>query len=88
MLSSEYETLSEELQKLLDQSVQSITRIYERVFVQGMENGELAPETNTFDAASAFSGLLMGGQIIARCSGGFEALHRVAETYILAVFRK
>ncbi|MFI4911786.1 MAG: TetR/AcrR family transcriptional regulator [Sedimentisphaeraceae bacterium JB056] len=82
MLSAEYETLSDRLRELMEQSVITTTRIYEKIFIKGIADGELLSCDDTFDAAYAFFSFLMGGHIIARCSGGEKALRRASEIYI------
>ena len=82
MLSAEYETLSNRLRGLMKESVTQTARIYEKIFIKGIADGELLPCDDTFDAAYAFFSFLMGGHIIARCSGGEKALRRASEIYI------
>ncbi|MHC4883741.1 MAG: TetR family transcriptional regulator C-terminal domain-containing protein, partial [Planctomycetota bacterium] len=82
MLSAEYNSLSDDLRLRLDESVRDTTDIYEIVFRQGIEEGDFSPQLNARDAALAFLSMLMGGHLLARCSGGGEALMRSASEYI------
>jgi TetR/AcrR family transcriptional repressor of nem operon len=86
MLSAEYETVNEETRNQLDAGIKETISIYEKIFIQGVEDGEFVCDS-TYDSAFAFLSLLMGGHIVARCSGGEKALRNASEAYIQALLK-
>ena len=85
MLSTEYASLSESIQAALKATVVSTSRIFEKAFKQGVEEGVLHGKPNTYDLAYGFLSFLMGAQIIARCGQNPKAFKRAAKAYIESV---
>lgn len=88
MLSVEFESLGEEAQKATELSIQSCSKVFEKIFVQAVEEGLLPESTNTYDAAYGFFCFLLGTQVLSRCTTGPEGFHNAVKMYIESLFQK
>lgn len=82
MLSTEYASLSKSIQRALKKAVESTSKIFEKAFIQGIEENVLHGKPNTYDLAYGFLSFLMGAQIISRCAQNPRAFKKAAKAYI------
>ncbi len=82
MLSAESGSLSKPVQDALNLKIKNTVEIYEKIFIQGVEENVFSLEQNTFDLAYGFFSFLLGAQIISRCADSPDAFRKAAEAYI------
>lgn len=82
MLSAEHESLSQELRNQLVASIENTVDIFESIFVLGVGKGEIVVHGTPRKAAHAYLSMLMGGQVLARCTGRPDDLTKSAEQFI------
>jgi TetR/AcrR family transcriptional repressor of nem operon len=85
MLSTEYASLTESIQEALKRAVVSTSKIFEKAFKQGIEEGVLRGKANPYDLAYGFLSFLMGAQIISRCAQNPRGFRKAAKGYIESV---
>lgn len=82
MLGAENESLNDESKVQLQGAVDSTVMIFESIFQEGVDSGEFTNCEDPEAAAYAFLSLLMGGHLMARCSGGEEKLKSAAKEFV------
>jgi TetR/AcrR family transcriptional repressor of nem operon len=87
MMSSERESLSQEIQTIIKDSVCKATTLYEKIFIQGKSEGTIAENVDTRGAAYTFLSFLVGSQIFMRSSDNIEGFSFATEQYIKMISR-
>lgn len=82
MLSSDRESLSVEIQKVLKDSVCKATTLYEKMFIQGIQEGVIAEVEDTKGAAYVFLSFLVGSQIFMRSTDNIAGFRAASDVYI------
>lgn len=88
ILSAEHGSLSENTHNTLEHAKEDTVKIFEQIFLQGLNNGEFAPINDVYAAAYSFLSFLMGGQLISRCSNDSEKFINAASVYINSILKK
>lgn len=87
MLSVEFESLGKHARAATKEAIKSSATIYEKIFVQAIEDGQLGSTKNTYDAAYGFFCFLLGAQALSRCLNDVDQFQRTATSYIESLFR-
>jgi TetR/AcrR family transcriptional regulator, transcriptional repressor for nem operon len=85
MLSMEFESLGECSREAVARSIDSSSKIYERVFVQGVEEGIFPKRTDTYSAAHGYFSFLIGNQILSRCTNDTEQFKQTSKVHIASI---
>jgi len=87
MLSVEFESLGDDARMATETSIKSSSKIYEKIFVQSVEEGVFSPTADTYDAAYGFFSFLLGTQILSRCMNDADQFQRTSAIYIESLFK-
>ena len=82
MLSTEYASLNASTRKAVKAAIEQTTLIFEKAFIQGVEENIFHRKLNTVDLAYGFLSFLMGVQVISRCTQNATAFKKAAQAYI------
>lgn len=85
MLSVEFASLGEAVQKAASSAIETTSKIYEQIFVQAIDEKLLPEDFDSFGAGYGFFSFLLGTQILSRCRDDFENFRRAVNIYIESV---
>ena len=73
MISSEQGSLSEPIQEMLKEGFDGTVLLFEKVFIQGIEDKTISSDLDSRQSAQCFLSLLIGAQITARSQGDSDS---------------
>ena len=82
MLSTERETLTEKIKNIIKKSTCDAVTLYEKMFIQGQEEGVIGKDVETQGAAYVFLSFLVGSQIFMRSTDNIEGFNKSVKEYI------
>lgn len=82
MLSVEFSSLGPAVQQSASYAIESSSKIFERAFIQAIEEKMLPDDFASYDAAYGFFSFLLGAQILSRCQNDLENFKRSVKIYI------